>query len=109
MEKLERDGKVAVVYSPGYGAGWSTWNYREGQAEIMAMDKDIAEAVLAGDLNKAVALADEKCGKNGEHVCTLGAGRLCVEWVPKGEAFEITEYDGSESVVVIGEQKYMIA
>ena len=26
VEKLERDGKVAILYSPGYGAGWSTWN-----------------------------------------------------------------------------------
>jgi len=24
VEKLIRDGKVAVLYSPGYGAGWST-------------------------------------------------------------------------------------
>jgi hypothetical protein len=26
MKKLIRDGKVAVLYSPGFGAGWSTWN-----------------------------------------------------------------------------------
>ena len=24
MEKVIRDGKVAVLYSPGYGAGWTT-------------------------------------------------------------------------------------
>ena len=27
MNKLIRDGKVAVLISPEYGAGWSTWNY----------------------------------------------------------------------------------
>jgi hypothetical protein len=26
MEKVIRDGKVAVLYSPGYGAGWYSWN-----------------------------------------------------------------------------------
>lgn len=26
MQKLEVNGKVTVVYSPGFGAGWSTWN-----------------------------------------------------------------------------------
>ena len=25
-EKYIKDGKVAVAYSPGFGAGWSTWN-----------------------------------------------------------------------------------
>ena len=26
VTKVIRDGKVAVLYSPGFGAGWSTWN-----------------------------------------------------------------------------------
>ena len=26
IEKLSQDGKVAVLYSPGFGAGWYTWN-----------------------------------------------------------------------------------
>jgi len=26
MDKIIRDGKVAVLYSPGYGAGWYSWN-----------------------------------------------------------------------------------
>lgn len=25
MEKVIKDGKVAVCFSPHYGAGWSTW------------------------------------------------------------------------------------
>ena len=24
-DKVIRDGKVAVIISPGFGAGWSTW------------------------------------------------------------------------------------
>ena len=26
MNKLIRDGQVAVIYSPEFGGGWSTWN-----------------------------------------------------------------------------------
>jgi hypothetical protein len=26
MNKLIKNGKVAVLYSPGFGAGWFTWN-----------------------------------------------------------------------------------
>lgn len=26
MDKVIKDGKVAVLYSPGFGAGWFTWN-----------------------------------------------------------------------------------
>jgi hypothetical protein len=26
MNKLVRDGKVAVLYSTGYGAGWYSWH-----------------------------------------------------------------------------------
>ncbi len=26
IQKLSQDGKVAVLYSPGFGAGWYTWN-----------------------------------------------------------------------------------
>ena len=26
MNKLIRDGMVAVLYSPDYGSGWYTWN-----------------------------------------------------------------------------------
>lgn len=25
MEKVINNGEVAVLYSPGYGAGWYTW------------------------------------------------------------------------------------
>lgn len=26
MEKYEKDGKIAVLVSSGFGAGWSSWN-----------------------------------------------------------------------------------
>ena len=31
MKKIIKNGKVAVLYSPGFGAGWFSWNteYKE--------------------------------------------------------------------------------
>lgn len=103
MEKIERDGMVAVLVSPGFGAGWSTWNSEH--RETLCMDAEIARAVLDGDIDKAVAVAKQKCGDFYEG----GARDLRVEWVKKGSAFEIDEYDGSESLHVIGCHEYLVA
>lgn len=102
MEKVIRDGKVAVLYSPGFGAGWYTWN--SGATELV-FDSIIVNAILEGDKQKAKERAEEICpvGYFG------GIDNLVVGWVPVGEAFEITEYDGSESLKIIGEQSYLIA
>ena len=102
MGKVIRDGKVAVLYSPGFGAGWYTWN--SGVAELV-FDSIIVNAILEGDKQKAKERAEEiyPDGYFG------GIDDLVVGWVPAGEAFEITEYDGSESLIIIGEQSYLIA
>ena len=49
VNKLIRDGKVAVLYSPNYGAGWFTWN--DKYLEIL-FDPEIVNLVLEdGELN----------------------------------------------------------
>lgn len=104
VNKLERDGKVAVLFSPGLGAGWSTWaadKYRD----VLIFDAEIAQAVLDDDKVRAGALAETKAP--GFYLG--GLGQLTVKWVRKGEAFEITEYDGKESVNVIGKPQYLVA
>ena len=103
MEKIENDGKVAVLVSPGFGAGWSTWNSEH--RETLCMDAEIVQAVLDKDIEKAVEIAKQKCGDFYEG----GACDLTVEWVKKGQAFEVEEYDGSESVHVIGDRMYLVA
>ena len=104
VDKIERDGKVAVLYSPGFGAGWSTWadsSYRE----ILCMDARIVGPVLAGDIPAAVTAALTLVPE----FYTGGAEDLKVEWVTKGEVFEIVDYDGSESVKLLGNVPYMQA
>ena len=102
FEKLERDGNVAVLYSPAFGAGWYTWNR---EYEGLLFDKDIVEAVLAKDFDKAAKLAELKY----PGVYTGGAEDLEVEWVPRGSRFEVNDYDGSESVRVFGPDDGFVA
>ena len=103
FERLELDGNVAVVYSPGHGAGWYSWN---SSHPGLALDREIAEAVLAGDNDRAAAIAVRKYDPD---MYTGGARDLRVEWVPKGARFEITEYDGNEDVRVVEITDYLIA
>lgn len=93
FEKYERDGKIAVLISPGFGAGWSTWNH--GHEEQVAMDRRLVEVVLAGG-QPTEELLQQVTGVDG-YVCTLGLP-VIVEWVDKGQAFYIHEYDGSETI-----------
>jgi hypothetical protein len=94
MEKLIRDGNVAVLISPGFGAGWSTWN--ENTPDLL-FDPEIAELVAAGDKAGASKLASEKY----PDACLLGSDDLVVRWVPQGSRFTVGEYDGSESLMII--------
>lgn len=88
MRKLyDGKGNVAVLYRPGYGVGWSTWNKLEHR-ETLLMDKDIAQAVLKGDIDKAVELAKKKCGNN---IITEGAKALRIMWIPKGKVFKVVD------------------
>lgn len=106
VEKYIKDGKVAVLYSAGYGAGWSTWNYDHDQ-EFLTMDRQLCIAVEANDFesfNRRIADVFKI-----EGVCTLGVPDIKIAWVKLGESFRINEYDGFESVVLQGETKWLTA
>lgn len=102
-EKYIKDGKVAVLYSPGFGAGWGTWNKDIGEAIVF--DKEIVQAVLDGNRT----LAAEITMRKHPGVYTGGAGDLQVEWLDEGTEFQIDEYDGSEYIILASEQKYLRA
>lgn len=63
------------------------------------MDADIARAVEAGNNAEAARIAESRFP---DDICVLGAAALRIAWVPKGCRFVVREYDGSESVEVIG-------
>ena len=56
MNKVIRDGKVAVLVSPGFGAGWSTWSYvgEEDYRNFMLFDSTLVTMVEREDSVEAI-------------------------------------------------------
>ena len=93
-DKVIKNEKVAVAISPGFGAGWTTWNGNK----ISPFNPKIIEMIEKG---KQSEITEEWCKENlgiKGHICCLGTGDLIIEWLPVGTKFSINEYDGSESI-----------
>ena len=98
MEKVIRDGKVAVIISAGWGAGWSTWH---GHKELIFHPK-LVELVESGQHNQdniSTLLIELLSEKEAEHVYLGGVEDLTIQWIPEGTKFKIEEYDGSEYII----------
>lgn len=91
--RVVRDGMVAVLVSPGYGAGWSTWASDLGDAAVFA--PDVVAWIEGGKVGETDFA--EKYGYDGG-----GLSDCVIEWVPLGTRFIIDEYDGAESLHIIG-------
>lgn len=104
MEKVIRNGKVAVLVSRGYGAGWYTWNAAHPEC---LFDKKMVEAVLRGCTTEQIEdLALERFGTD---FYAGGADGLTVQWLPIGTRFQVDEYDGAEYLEIADEQVWMVA
>jgi len=101
-EKVIRNGKVAVLYSPGFGAGWYSWHHEPA----LLFDPEVVTLVEAGRREDVVALVEKKYGD--EHYLG-GSEDLQIEWLPQGTRFEIHEYDGDESVRILSPDDGLVA
>lgn len=105
MDRVVKDGMVAVVFSPGYGAGWSTWNSEYNDEELI-FDPGLVNLILAGKTDDEI-----------EVYATLkwpdayfgGLEGLDIRWVPVGTKFYIREEDGNEMVVGIADIHWITA
>jgi hypothetical protein len=110
--KLTRNGEVAIIYSPGYGAGWSTWA-EHTERDLILFDPDIAQLILDRD---SELITREEFGAQVDQIWQLKSytsycdhGAIQVMWIPEGSLFRVEEYDGSESVVLQHEYKWYVA
>ena len=94
FEKVIRDGNVAVLYSPGYGAGWYSWNTDYPQCLFHPKIVELVES------DKREEITAELCNKlfKADYFCEIGASDLKIQWLPEGTNFNIDEYDGAESI-----------
>lgn len=89
------DDKIAVLVSPGFGAGWSTWNREHGQ--FLAFDSTLVDMAERGASSDEVEEYLKKTLGEDAYVYMGGWSDIEVEWLPVGTSFYIHEYDGSES------------
>jgi hypothetical protein len=105
-QKVIRDGKVAVLYSPGHGAGWYTWNgydYNE-----LIFHPKLVEMVENGKQND---ITEEWIKENLdlENIYLGGVINLEIQWLDVGTKFIIEEYDGSEFIRTLNDMQFITA
>ena len=112
MNKVIRDGKVAVLVSPGYGAGWSTWATARGGENgedvtgFMMFDPLLVDMVERGAEAEEIEAYVKSKYPDGYYG---GAEDLTIQWLPVGTAFRIHEYDGYETVEIRDDIQWTIA
>ena len=108
-DRVIRNGLVAVLYSPGYGAGWRTWNDDYGDAILF--DPWIVDILLNDNYSRKeqVQRILAYCTLKYPNLYTGGVRDLTIEWIPVGTAFRIDDYDGNESIEFRDSMEWMIA
>lgn len=80
--------QIGIIYSPGYGAGWSTWGDKK-----QALDQELAKAIWD---NEPYEIIEQIAKRNWPNAYLGGLSDCIVEWVERGTQFIVEEYDGSE-------------
>ena len=101
MDKVIRDGKVAVLISRGFGSGFHSY---EAPDEAL-FDPKLVELVESRDFDGA----EEYVMNTYPDVYTGGVRNLVVVWIDEGEEFTINEYDGNESIQFKNETQWITA
>ncbi len=100
--RVVRFGKVAVIYSPGFGAGWYSWHH----IEELLFDPNLVDMIERGAEEKDIA---DYCEQHYEKGYWGGIDDLVIEWIPEGSIFRINEYDGNETVVLQDDDDWIVA
>jgi hypothetical protein len=98
-DRYIRDGQVAVLVSPGFGAGWSTWCEFDDRKAV-TFDPWIVDILLSDQYNRKEKIDRiyAHCAVKYPDMYMGGVSDLTVEWIPQGTLFRIAEYDGSETI-----------
>ena len=101
MEKVIKDGKVAVLVSHGYGGGFYTW----GAPVEAIFDPTLVDLIENDKIQDAI----DYVKKTYPDAYEGGVGTLDIEWIPEGSKFIINEYDGSESLQLMDDTNWLTA
>ena len=102
MNKVVRDGRVAVIYSPRYGSGWYSWHL----IPELLFDP-VVVAMIEADRYEDI---EEYCTMRWPDLLTVGDPEdLTIAWVEEGREFQIEEYDGSEKLRFKDQEQWIVA
>lgn len=106
---------MKIIVSPGFGAGWSTWASGGSEVKKLLLSyPPLVEAVEKGGLGRvywdehpAIISLKEKLKEIGEddYIYTGGLSDAVIMEVSEGVPFYISEYDGSETLHVVGDDE----
>lgn len=96
-------GKIAVLISPGVGAGWSTWANAES-VEFAMFDKELVQLAL-DNVNDEV-FYKFIINKEMHYFSIRGWRDIEVAWLEPGTKFIIKEDDGDESLIVVPDSHF---
>jgi len=97
---------VAVLITPDYGAGWSSWN--ESKDEKLLFDPTVVTLLIQQPPNYMERI-NQYCKEEYPNIYLGGLEDLEVVWIPKGKRFRITEYDGYESIEIEEQIEWLTA
>jgi hypothetical protein len=106
MKKVIRNGKVAVLYSPDFGAGWYSWHHT---LELVFHPRliELVEQERNSEIDDE--LIAEILGIDEKDVPYISSGDVKIAWVNEGTVFRIDEYDGAESIVLQKDEDLLTA
>ena len=103
MNKKIKDGMVAVLVSPRYGAGWYSWH---GVEELIYDPKLVEMVEEKASVENILLYCEEVYGENHYYG---GAEELEVVWLSVGTPFRFDEYGGAETIEIRDEINWMVA
>lgn len=97
----EKGKFTAVLISPDFGAGYSTWGYGN------CMDGELIKELLENVDNFNPNEVDDGTEIDvSDYMSSTYDSLFTVCFVPTGTLFRISEYDGSESIVYFNENDF---
>lgn len=107
--KYKKDGMVAVLFSPGYGAGWASSAFGSENLDII-FDPWIVDVLLTSMLkSEKIEKIRTYCALKYPDQYLGGLEDLTVTFLPEGTDFIIEEYDGNEYITIKDRVKWITA
>ena len=103
MDKVYEGEFTKVLISPGFGAGWSTWNYDIPELLFDPVLVNMVEDGTSAETIESYCNAKYPSGYFG------GSADLEVVLVKTGLDFIVHEYDGAESIQLKDKMEWLQA